>query len=408
MDLHSLRIGELINDAIISSFAKIVFASSPYWDRRRFVPPCLSKQIELQPERYGNREAVFRGTSLVDAVAIGGGDCDGGGGGESNDGGTSDDGAASASASPSSAAPWLPTDESEIVLVPYNLSLHWTMAVLVSAAGGRGRQQQQQLRLHQNSLDGGDFGHVDSLQSVLRRCELIPSDGGLVRYPGPRQKDGYNCGAAICLSLYVWLMHPDPLEFDWDMLQRISPYILDEFRDYILYTVCTGEVSNIFDAEDGAVVGRSAEDAVSVPTAAAVEDRQSRDDDDDEDRMSIDGEEDDEEGMESVSVSSAMRVDEEGDDDDDTASSSIPVWRESSAKRDVQEEEERPSPHLWFANNAERSSRDVFGDDPFGGVFGARRTRRLFEDAFDAFGDPFDMSFSRRRRDERGMFPLIL
>ena len=59
MDMHSLRVGDLINDAIISAFAKIAFANSPCWQQRSIITPYLSKQAEIHPERYGC-EAVMR------------------------------------------------------------------------------------------------------------------------------------------------------------------------------------------------------------------------------------------------------------------------------------------------------------------------------------------------------------
>ncbi len=352
MDLHSLRKGELVNDAIISAFTKIAFANSPYWDRRRFVPPYLSKQVELQPEKYGKRDAVI---------------------------GSSSGGRAESSA----AAPWLPTDESDIILVPYNRSLHWTLAVLVST-GDRG-----QLRLHQNSLDS-DFGHSDALLEILRRCELISREATLERFPGPRQKDGYNCGVAVCLAMYAWLMHPNPLEFDWETLRTTSPEVLDEFRKFVLYVVSTGDIFNIFEGEtsSGTPVGQMSE---SVPGEEQIRD------DTDDTRMDIDGEE----GMETVSITSESDM----DDDYDMFRRPVPVGIGPT------ETQIREVPDLYhrFDSVAPTRTRDihVLGDSPFESFFRGRHTTRR-EDPFDAFNDPFDMFFTRQRREERGIYPLIL
>lgn len=208
MDMHSVRVGEMINDAIISAFAKIAFANSPFWQQRSVITPYLSKQAEIHPERYG-REAVMR-LSETDKPG----------------------------------APWLPTPGSEIILVPYSRSLHWTLAVLIAS------RHQNRRALHQNSLKT-EFGHRSFLSSILCHWELMEPNVNLQRISGPRQRDGYNCGVAICLAMYIWLLHPDPKTFDWERLQEISPDVLDEYRNYILYVVATGNVENIFDTEYG-------------------------------------------------------------------------------------------------------------------------------------------------------------
>lgn len=203
MDLHSLRVGELMNDAVISAFAKIAFANSLHWERRSVITPYLSKQVELHPERFG-RDALMR---LSDSDKPG--------------------------------APWLPTAYSDVILVPYSRSMHWTLAILIQS-------QRRTLALHQNSLQS-DLGHRSALSSVLHHCELLRKNSNLQRFPGPYQEDGYNCGVAVCLAMYIWLMHPDPFAFNWERLEKLSPKILDEYRKYILYVVATGEIENIFE-----------------------------------------------------------------------------------------------------------------------------------------------------------------
>ena len=210
MDMHSLRVGDLINDAIISAFAKIAFANSPFWQQRSIITPYLSKQAEIHPERYG-REAVMR---LSDTDKPG--------------------------------SPWLPTPESKVTLVPYSRSLHWTLAVLFTS-----QQHNTPRALHQNSLKS-DFDHRSALSSILHHCELMQPNTNLQPFPGPQQEDGHNCGAAVCLAIYIWLMHPDPITFNWERLQEISPGILDKYRNYILYVVATGDIENVFDGENEA------------------------------------------------------------------------------------------------------------------------------------------------------------
>lgn len=350
MDLHSLREGELVNDAMIGAFTKLAFAASPYWESRRFITPYLSKQIEIQPEKYGRRDVVVR---------------------NSNHGGDT-----------TNAAPWLPTDDSEIILVPYNRSLHWTVAALISSSEG-------QLRLHQNSLHS-DFGHHDALSNILRRCELIPKGAKLEHFPGPKQTDGHNCGVAVCLAMYIWLLHPTPLQFDWSTLQRISPDILDAFRNYILYVVATGEIHNIFYQEldyNGFPVSMLSEDLHQTQEQDSLTQEESG--------MDIDVWEE----MDIVSISS----DRNGDD---IASADEP----RSMRRHFAIDQMREKPALYRRPFAYMYQPRAWGimdnDDAF---YQRRHTEHKQEDPFDVYtSDPFDLFFSRRRRGERGAFPLIL
>ena len=93
----------------------------------------------------------------------------------------------------------------------------------------------------------GTATYMDELETILNNTILKSKNGTLTAAPGPTQDNPFDCGVAVCLKNYVLIFHPNPDTMDWPKLMKI-PHLLLQFRRFILMSICTGKIHNIFDS----------------------------------------------------------------------------------------------------------------------------------------------------------------
>ena len=130
--------------------------------------------------------------------------------------------------------PWIATKDHVTILIPFQKHLHWTLAILHKPKG----------LLHYDS--GGESGNRLILEKAIHKTiPTIKQTTKLKRAQGPLQPNQYICGDCACLVAYAWCFHPAPWTIDWEKLTNIDGFF-PRWRRLIRYSLCTGEIYNIF------------------------------------------------------------------------------------------------------------------------------------------------------------------
>ena len=130
--------------------------------------------------------------------------------------------------------PWKAAKDHTTILIPFQKHLHWTLAVLHKPKG----------IFHYDS--GGESGNQLTLEKAIHKTiPSIKQTTKLKRAQGPLQPNPYICGDCVCLVAYAWCFHSAPWTIDWEKLTSIEGFF-PRWRRLIRYSLCTGEIYNIF------------------------------------------------------------------------------------------------------------------------------------------------------------------
>ena len=134
--------------------------------------------------------------------------------------------------------PWRASRNHDRILINFNYRYHWTSV--------------EMRRVNRNNFtlayqDGyGTATYMTILEDILNATILKNKTGTLTASPGPTQDNPFDCAVTVCLKNYVLIFHPTPEHMDWPKLMKI-PNIILQFRRFMLMSLCTGTIHNIFD-----------------------------------------------------------------------------------------------------------------------------------------------------------------